>query len=71
MQTAPYDSERGVYSYARDLKAVAPSVVKVIVLGHKQQEGDRTASREGQGEDPFRGQATSAQAGPQGPAPQG
>ncbi len=70
-QTAPYDSERGVYSYARDLKAVAPSVVKVIVLGHKQQEGDRTASREGQGEDPFRGQATSAQAGPQGQAPQG
>lgn len=70
-QTAPYDSERGVYSYARDLKAVAPSVVKVIVLGQKQPEGDRTAAREGQGEDPFRGQTTAAQAGPQGPAAQG
>ncbi len=64
-QTAPYDNERGVYSFARDLKAVAPTVVKVIVLGHKQAEGDRTASRGGQGDDPYRGQSTSAQVGPQ------
>lgn len=70
-QTAPYDNERGVYSYARDLKAVAPSVVKVIVLGHKQAEGDRTASRGGQGDDPYRGQSTSAQVGPQAQVPQG
>jgi Do/DeqQ family serine protease len=37
-QTVPYDAERGVYSYARDLRAVAPTVVKVIVLGQKQAE---------------------------------
>ncbi|QDX26211.1 PDZ domain-containing protein [Sphingomonas suaedae] len=62
-QTAPFDSARGVYSYARDLKAVAPSVVKVIVLGQKQ------AERSGQEDDPFRGQS-SAQRPPAQGAPQ-
>ena len=62
-QTAPFDSARGVYSYARDLKAVAPSVVKVIVLGQKQ------AERSGQEDDPFRGQS-SAQRPPSQGAPQ-
>lgn len=44
-QTAPYDGERGVYSYARDLRAVSASVVKVIVLGHKEAAQDERAQQ--------------------------
>lgn len=66
-QTAPYDAERGVYSYAAGLRTVAPTVVKVIVLGQKQA-APQQAPQQGQppADDPFRGQ--SAQAGGQAPA---
>lgn len=59
-QTVPYDGERGVYSYARDLRAVAPTVVKVIVLGQKQQQEQsqpQQQEQEAPEADPFRGQS--------------
>ncbi|MCP3730865.1 trypsin-like peptidase domain-containing protein [Sphingomonas sp. MG17] len=59
-QTVPYDAERGVYSYAKDLRAVAPTVVKVIVLGQKQQEQAQQQAPQQQQppeDDPFRGQS--------------
>lgn len=59
-QTAPYDAERGVYSYARDLRAVAPTVVKVIVLGRKQGEQPQPQGQP-PADDPFRGQRAQAQ----------
>ena len=64
-QTAPYDAERGVYSYARDLRAVAPTVVKVIVLGRKEGERPQQTPQQGQppADDPFRGQGAPAQPG--------
>lgn len=58
-QTVPYDAERGVYSYARDLRAVAPTVVKVIVLGQKQAEQGQQQSSQ---DDPFRGQSAQSDA---------
>jgi Do/DeqQ family serine protease len=54
-QTVPFDNERGVYSYAGDLRTVAPTVVKVIVLGQKQQE--QAQPQQQPDEDPFRGQS--------------
>jgi len=61
-QTAPFDQTRGVYSYAGDLKLVAPTVVKVIVLGQKEQE-----RAQGQQSDPFQSapQPAPAQGAPQ------
>lgn len=40
-QTAPvpYDAERGVYSYSRDLANVSATVVKVVVIGAQPAEG--------------------------------
>ena len=66
-QTALYDTERGVYSYAAGLRAVAPTVVKVIVFGQKQA-APQQAPQQGRPpeDDPFRGQ--SAQATGQAPA---
>lgn len=69
-QNVPYDAERGVYSYARDLRMVAPSVVKIIVLGQKQAESAKPQAQERQQppeDDPFQGQSA-PQAG-QRPAP--
>ncbi len=72
-QTVPYDSERGVYSYARDLRAVAPTVVKVIVLGQKQAEQGQPQQQAPQQQqppedDPFKGQSAQAQRPPAGGA---
>lgn len=63
-QTMPYDAERGVYSYAKDLRAVSPTVVKVIVLGQKPEQGQQAQQRqEAPDDDPFRGQSATAAPG--------
>lgn len=66
-QTAPYDAERGVYSYAAGLRAVAPTVVKVIVLGRKEappQQQQAPQQNQPPQDDPFRGQSAQAQGQP-------
>ncbi|MEG3182380.1 trypsin-like peptidase domain-containing protein [Sphingomonas sp. LT1P40] len=72
-QTVPYDNERGVYSYAKDLRAVAPTVVKVIVLGQKPAEQGQPQQQAPQQQqppedDPFRGQSAQGQRPPAGGA---
>jgi serine protease DegQ len=74
-QTVPFDTERGVYSYAKDLRAVSPTVVKVIVLGQKQQEQGQPQQQQPD-DDPFRGQSAplglvQRQAGQPAPSPIG